>query len=467
MSVERVHAFGDDALGDHDAVGIATQIRIGALGAEEVSRAAIARAERVEPVLGAIAFPAFDEPITGAPDGLFAGVPTFIKDNTDVRGLPTSAGSLTFPPKPATAHQVLTQLFLGAGTTLLGKSRMPEFGFNASTEFAEAEPTRNPWVTEHSAGASSGGAAVLVAAGVVPIAHANDGGGSIRIPAAACGLVGLKPSRGRVIQNERARRMPIDILADGVVSRSVRDTATFLAAAERHWSNPALPPLGLVSGPEKRRLRIGLIIDSPTGVPTCAQTRAAVTDTARTLEKLGHHVDPIDIPIDDTFVQDFVDYWGMLAFVVGTTGRFILDRDFDATKLDGLSRGLLERYRRGLLRTPAILRRLRRVRRDYARLFVGHDLVLSPVLAHVTPPLGHLRPTVPFDELLDRLLKYVAFTPLNNVSGGPAIALPTGAAANGLPIGVHVSAAHGKEQTLLELAYELEQATPWRRIQDN
>jgi amidase len=464
--MERVHAFGDDALGDHDAVGVATLLRIGAVSVEEVTQAAIARAERVEPVLGAIAFPAFDKPITGAADGLFAGVPTFIKDNTNVRGLPTSAGSLTFPPRPAAAHGVTTRLFLDAGVTVLGKSRMPEFGFNASTEFAEGDPARNPWNTEYSAGASSGGAAVLVASGVVPIAHANDGGGSIRIPAAACGLVGLKPSRGRVIQNERARRMPIDILADGVVSRSVRDTATFLAAAERHWRNPALPPLGLVDGPAKRRLRIGMLVDSPTGVPTDAQTRAAVTDTARTLEKLGHHVDPIEIPIDDTFVQDFVDYWGMLAFFVGTTGKFILDREFDATKLDGLSRGLLEHYRRNLLRTPAILRRLSRARHDYARLFNWHDLVLTPVLAHVTPPLGHLRPTVPFDELLDRLVKYVAFTPLNNVSGGPGIALPTGAAANGLPIGVHFSAAHGKERTLLEIAYELEQATPWRKIQN-
>lgn len=141
-------------------------------------------------------------------------------------------------------------------------------------------------------------------------------------------------------------------------------------------------------------------------------------------------------------------------------------RSFDPAALDPFTHGLIARYRRALPRTPVFLRRLRRVRQDYATLFTRHDVLLSPVLAHVTPELGWLSPTVPFDQLLQRLLDYVAFTPLNNVAGSPAIALPVGSSARGLPIGVHLSVAHGDERTLLELAYALEADRPWRRIQD-
>ncbi|MEJ3656068.1 amidase [Actinomycetes bacterium KLBMP 9759] len=462
----RVHAFTDDALGDHDAVAVASLIRSRSVSAGEVARAAAERARRVDPVLGAIAFAAFENGPMGPSDAPLGGVPTFIKDNTDVFGMPTAVGSVAFQPKPAPRSGAVAEQILSTGVRVLGKSRMPEFGFNASTEFETGTPSRNPWNPEYSTGASSGGAAALVAAGVVPIAHANDGAGSIRIPAACCGLVGLKPSRGRVVPSEHGSKLPINLVTDGVVTRSVRDTAAYLAAAEQHWHNPTLPPLGLVRGPAYRPLRIGLLLESPTGVRTCQQTKATVLEVAATLEGLGHRVEPAAVPIDETFVEDFVDYWGMLAFLVAAGGRFVLDRGFDPARMDGLSKGLRERYRHAILRTPGIVHRLSKVRQTYARLFERHDLVLSPVLAHVTPKLGHLSPTVPFVELLPRLLNYVAFTPLNNVAGGPGISLPTGRSREGLPIGVHFSAAHGQERTLIEIGYALEQARPWRRIQD-
>ncbi|MDV6014276.1 amidase [Haloechinothrix sp. LS1_15] len=463
----RVHAFTDDALADHDAVAIAERIREGEVSAAEVAEAAVARSERVEESLRGVVYGDDRRAVSTAPaDGPLAGVPTFVKDNTDVRGMPTNHGTSAFVARPSRQHGPFTRQYLSTGMTVLGKSRLPEFGFNATTEFQDAEPTRNPWHTGYSSGASSGGAAALVAAGVVPIAHANDGGGSIRIPAACCGLVGLKPSKGRHIDGEQARSLPINIISEGVVTRSVRDTAAFWDAAERYWRNPELPPIGRVEGPARRRLRIGLVFDSVGGVSACPQTRATVENTAAALEKLGHDVEPVPLPIDAGFIEDFTTYWGLLSFLARTFGKRALGRDFDARKLDGLSVGLYRRYRRAMLRTPAMLYRLSRIKQRCARMFTHHEVVLSPVLAHVTPELGYLSPTVPFETLLARLQSYVAYTPLNNVAGTPAISLPTGEADNGLPIGVQLSAAYGDERTLLEVAYELEGHTPWRRIQD-
>jgi amidase len=460
-----VHAFTDDVLADHDAMALAGLIRSGEISAAEAAKAAVARAQQVDPTLRAVQFAA-DEVSQPSTEGPFAGVPTYVKDNTDVRGLPTGHGSAAFVPKPAPRTGPFAAQLLSTGLAVLGKSRLPEFGFNASTEFMSAEPTRNPWHPDYSSGASSGGAAALVAAGVVPIAHANDGGGSIRIPAACCGLVGLKPSRGRHLDGDQARALPINIISEGVVTRSVRDTATFFAAAERFWRNPALPPLGLVQGPAERRLRIGLLTESVGGIRTDAETRAAVEATAAALTGMGHEVEPVALPIDERFIRDFSLYWGLLAFLASAFGKRTFGPSFDPGKLDGLSSGLRRLYRRELLRTPSTLLRLSRVKQAYATMFLRHEVVLSPVLAHVTPAIGVLSPRQPFDELLDRLTRYVAFTPLNNVAGSPAISLPTGATAGGLPIGVQLSAAYGDERTLLELAFALEQARPWRRIQD-
>ncbi|WBP85486.1 amidase [Kitasatospora cathayae] len=467
MADERVHAFTDDALGAHDAVALAALVRAGEVNPRELVAAAVARAGRIDGALLPVAHASYDRPRISREGigGPLWGVPTYLKDNVDLRGLPTAMGSEAFRARPARRNARFTDQLLSTGLAVLGKTRLPEFGLNASTEFATAQPVRNPWKTSHSPGASSGGAAALVAAGVVPIAHANDGGGSIRIPAACCGLVGLKPTRGRLVTNAQGGKLPIDLVTDGVVTRSVRDTAAFFAAAERHHRNPKLPPLGLVEGPGERRLRIGLVVDSPTA-KTDEATRRAVEETAARLEAMGHRVVPTTLPFGEEFSRDFLSYWGYIAWVIAFTGRVMLDPSFRAGKLDGLTTGLRRSFQAEFPRTPGVLRRLRRAEAVYAGIFHEHDAILSPVLAHTAPPIGHLSPNVAFDELVERLLRYVAFTPVNNVTGGPGIALPAGATPSGLPIGVHLSAAHGQERLLLELAFALEADRPWRRIQD-
>ncbi|MET9673109.1 amidase [Streptomyces sp. NPDC006482] len=460
-----VHAFRDDALGEYDAVGLADAIRRGEVGAAEAARDAAERVRAVEARLHAVQVHAETPARTTGGGGAFAGVPTFVKDNTDHAGLPTGHGSAAFTPRAARRDAPFTRQFLSTGVTVLGKTRLPEFGFSPTTEYEGAEPVRNPWNTDYSAGGSSGGSAALVAAGAVPIAHANDGGGSIRIPAACCGLVGLKPTRGRVVANDQSRQLPLDLVSDGVVSRSVRDTAAFLAAAERYRRNPKLPPVGLVEGPAERRLRIGFLPDSPSGVTSDTATRAAVMETVARLERLGHVVEPVEFAIDPRFTDDFLTYWGMLSFLIGATGR-TLGPGFDRRRMDGLSRGLREEYLRNWHRTPGVLRRLKRTKEAYAAGFRGLDLVLSPVLAHTTPRIGHLSPAVPYTTLIERILAYVAFTPVDNVVGTPSISLPAEATEDGLPVGVMFAGRPGSERTLLEVAFELEADRPFRRIQD-
>jgi amidase len=468
VSGSRVHVFADDALGTRDATGVAAAIRDGEISALDAVDAAIARAERLAARVEAIAYADFEAARARAaairPNGAFSGVPTFVKDNVDVRGLPTNHGTRAYAGRRATVDDAIARQYLAQGVIPLGKSKLPEFGFNASTEYAEDPPTANPWDPAYSAGASSGGSAALVAAGAVPIAHANDGGGSIRIPAAACGLVGLKPSRGRVLATRSSRSLPLRIVSDGVLTRTVRDTAGFLAAAERYRRNRALPPIGRVDGPASTRLRIGVLLDSPTGHPTDDETRAAVRRAADELADLGHDVTPLRPPVTGQFVEDFTLYWGMLAFLVASTGRWALGRDFDRTRLDNLSTGLRRMFGRSATRVPPALYRLRRSTRLYQQSFTDHDVVMSPVLSHTTPELGHLSPRQPFERLLDRLQRYVGFTPLNNTAGGPAMSLPLGRTATGLPIGVHFSAPIGAERRLLALAYEIEQAHPFPTI---
>lgn len=462
----RVHAFTDDVLADHDATALAALLRSHQVKHEEVVEAAIARAERLQPVVNGVHFADYERART-APmqDGVFGGVPTFVKDNVDVLGLPTNHGSAAFTADPAEHDGPFVTQYRALGFTLLGKSRLPEFGFSASTEYAGSEPVRNPWNPDYSAGASSGGSAALVAAGVVPIAHANDGGGSIRIPAAACGLVGLAPTRRRLVPDASDRVLPVDIIRQGVVTRSVRDTARFHAAAEQVRPARRLPGIGMVTGPAERRLRIALITESPAS-EVDAQTRRTVEQNARLLEELGHRVEPADPPVDARFGDDFARYWSLLALLISLGGRRVMHRDFDAAATENLTQGLAGRARRELRKLPGTILRLRATTALYRQVFQEYDVVLSPVLTHTTPLLGHLDPTLEFEELFDRLHRYVGFTPLNNTSGGPAISLPMGMTDQGLPIGCHFSADLGDERTLLELAYELEQARPWRRIQD-
>lgn len=468
------HAFTDDALGSDDATALAERVRRREVSAAELAEAAIARAQAIEPQINGLIARDYDRALAAArhfdtrepseASGYFAGVPTVIKDNTDIKGLPTGHGSAAVPASVANRTSPFALQMLDQGFVCLGKSTLPEFGFNATTEPAHRSPSRNPWNLDYSTGASSGGSAALVAAGVVPVAHANDGGGSIRIPAACCGLVGLKPSRGRLIDNDAARTLPINIIADGIVSRSVRDTAHFMEQAERYFRPPGLPAIGRNEGPTGKTLTIGLVLDSINGHATDDDTRRTVERTARQLEKLGHRIVPMDVPVANSFPEDFALYWALLAFGVKANGRTLIHPGFDKRQVDGLTEGLARKFRKQFYRLPAALWRLRRSYQHYARAMAGFDAVLTPVLGHTTPPLGYLSPTVPFDILFERLTRYVGFTPLANATGAPAIALPMGITRENLPVSVQFMGQHGGERTLLDIAFTLESEVGWSAL---
>lgn len=465
--MRHVHAFGDDALGHFDAVGVAEAINSGRVSRAEVVDAAIARTEAVNGELNGLALNAFDraraQAAAPAQRGYFSGVPTFIKDNVDVGGLPTMRGTDAWPPRPAVTDSEFTRVYLATGMTAVGKTRMSEYGFSASAEHPRLGAVRNPWNTDHTAGASSSGSAAFVAAGVVPIAHANDGGGSIRIPASCNGLVGLKPSRGRLPLDKEVRQMPIRIVANGVLSRSVRDTAAFYAEAERIWPAAKLPSIGDVKHAGTKRLRIAVVTRSL--LRECSpEIRELTLKSAALLEELGHRVDHLEKPpVPSSFVTDFVLYWGLLALGQIQQNKRTFD-GFDVNRLDNLSRGLDRHARRNLHRVPLALLRLSRARRHTERLARTYDAVLTPTLADETPRIGYLDPTADYEQIIDRLQDWVAFTPLQNVTGEPAISLPLGLSANGLPVGMMFSAPLGHEARLLELAYEIEAAQPWARI---
>ena len=466
--MRRVHAFGDDALGDLDAVGLADAIRAGSVGRAEVIEAAIARTEAVDPVLNGTAHKAYQQAraaASGSPAaGFFSGVPTFLKDNVDIAGQPTMHGTDAWTPWNATSDSEFTRLYLATGVAPVGKTQLSEFGFSASAEHPRLGPVRNPWDTDYSAGASSSGSAAFVAAGVVPIAHANDGGGSIRIPASCNGLVGLKPSRGRLPLDPHLRRLPVGIVANGVVTRSVRDTAAFYREAERIWRNPKLAPVGDVTRPGRQRLKIAVVTRSVQR--ECSpKVRELTLKAAAVLEELGHRVEYLDRPpVPASFVEDFVLYWGFLALAQIRTGRHMFGKTFDRARLDPLTHGLARNTGRNIHRLPLAIVRLRRIRRRTTELFGTYDALLTPTLADETPRIGHLAPT-DYHQVIDRLIDWVSFTPLQNVTGEPAISLPLAQSAEGMPVGMMLSADLGQEALLLELAYELEEARPWARIQ--
>jgi amidase len=469
--MRRVHAFGDDALGDLDAVGLSAAIRADWISRADVVEAAIARAEAVNPVLNGLAYRAFDqaratataEPAPGF-SRFFEGVPTFIKDNVDVAGQPTMRGADAWEPFDAVTDSEFTQLYLATGPTSLGKTQMSEFGFSASAEHPRLGPVRNPWDTDYTAGASSSGSGAFVAAGVVPIAHANDGGGSIRIPASCNGLVGLKPSRGRLPLDPELRRMPVGIVANGVLTRSVRDTAAFYREAERIWRNSRLAPVGDVTGPGRQRLRIAVVTRS-VHRECSPQLRELTLKSAGLLEELGHRVEHLEQhPVPAGFSDDFVLYWGFLALMQVRTGRRVFGKTFDRTRLDALTLGLERHTSRNLHRLPRVIMRLRGMRRRSAEFFRTYDAVLTPTVADETPRIGYLAPT-DYQQLMQRLIDWVAFTPWQNVTGDPAISLPLTQTADGMPVGMMLAADVGQEALLLELAYELEEARPWARIQ--
>jgi len=466
VSDNRIHAFGDDALGTRDAVGLVEALHAGEVSIPEVVEAAIARAQRVQPELNGIAHETFDRAREEAREprpGFFAGVPTWIKDNVDVAGLPTMNGTDAWAPVPAEKDGDFARMYLATGLVPLGKSQLSEFGFSPSAEHPRIGPVRCPWDTRHPAGASSAGSAAMVAAGVVPIAHANDGGGSIRIPASVNGLVGLKPTRDRLAQDAVMRQMPVRIISDGVVTRSVRDTAAFFREAEKVYRALHLPPIGDLTRPGRGRLRIGVHTEGVARGATPEVTELTLK-VAAVLEELGHRVEHVDAPLEGSFPDDFLLYWSSMALFLKRTGRRLHGRSWTPANLDNISHGLARHARRNLHRMPGAIRRLRRSRLAAAGFFEQYDVALTPTLAARTPELGWLDPTQDYELVMDRILDWVAFTPLQNATGDPAISLPLATTADGLPQGMMFGAGAGREATLIELAYELEEALPFARI---
>lgn len=460
---ERKDQKASNDLAELDAVETASRIKSGALGAAEAVDAAIERAGRIDKKINAIAFKTFDRArdSAGKTSGPWAGVPSFVKDLDDVTGVPSGFGSRAFPGYKGTAQTPLVDTFLGLGVISLGKSTTPEFGLTATTEPLSTGVTRNPWNPDHSTGGSSGGAAALVASGVVPVAHASDGGGSIRIPASCCGNVGLKMSRGRHPKARPETAGPFSISVHGVQSRTVRDTAAVIAAFEAATPDSGLAEVGLVTGANARRLRVGLVTRGPYGRPVDAEVVEATRAAAKICEELGHNVEEIDLSIAPGVEEAFMLYWAKNAWIAITRWEEISHLKRSGLAFEPFTLGLVEHYETHQGEFDAAVTRLLALTPEFNAIIEPYDVYLSPVAAAPPPPIGYLGPKLTYDEHLPRVLDYAQFTGIFNVIGAPAISLPLSMSKAGLPIGAMFGARVGDEKTLLELAYELEEAAPW------
>lgn len=451
-------------LADLDGVATAAAIRSGQLTAREAIEAAIARAQALEPSLNAIVTEDYERArarAAAAPGGPFAGVPSFVKDLDDLRGLPTRSGSRSFGLSPATGQGPYVDALERAGLVFLGKSSTPEFGLTGSTEPLLHGPTRNPWNLDYSPGGSSGGAAALVAARVVPIAHATDGGGSIRVPASCCSLFGLKPSRGRTVPLGRPTGI-VEIASSHAVSVSVRDSAHWLAFTERTGAERVFEPIGIVGAPSARRLRIGLDLEPLAGNALDPEVRAAIEDTARKCEALGHRVERAPLPLPKReLLSAFMLYWSSGAAMVADGLEKRLGRPLTDADLEPWTLGLRDYFRARRDGFETAVAMIRSTSAACAAFHERYDVLLTPVATRLPFRIGELAPDLPFVTHFERATSYVGFTPIQNGAGTPAMSVPLHWSKTGLPIGSHFAAKAGDERTLLELAFELEVAHPW------
>lgn len=467
---KRVCAFTNDALGTMDAVAVAEAIANKQISVAEATEAAIARAEKVNGELNAIVLKTYDDArkYNGlVKEGDLYGVPSFIKDNDNISGYPTQLGTGAFSAKKARRNSKFVNQFLSTGVSYLGKSTLPEFGLICSTENEKWGITRNPWNTDYTTGGSSSGSAALVASGVVPIATANDGAGSIRIPAACCGLVGLKPSRRRLVNMDGSELMPLQIVHQGVLTRSVRDTAAFYAAAEKFYRNPRIPETGHVKHAGKQRLRIAFFNNPAEGKAgrQDADTYRTQLEIAKLLQSLGHTVEQIDLPIDiDAMSHHYLNYYGFMAYMISHWGKLIVNAKVDHGELEPFTLGLSQQFKKNAFQTPGSIRALRQTGRKAEELYQKYDVLMTPVVSHKTPQIGYFSTSLPYEEIARRAVDYASYAALQNVTGAPAISLPLGISDNDMPLGVHFTAPYGLDKRLLELAYELEEAKPFRLI---
>lgn len=446
-----------------DGVAQAELVARGELPATALLDACAERIAALNPLIGAI--PTLDrERARAVPPGPgpFAGVPFLVKDVTAYPGLPWTMGSRLFARNVAAEPTPYSARIDGAGLVVIGKTATSEFGLLGSTETLLHGVTHNPWDLSYSAAGSSGGAAAAVAAGLVPLAHANDGGGSIRIPASVCGLFGFKPSRGRCVRASPGASDFEAITSDHCVSRSVRDSALFLSMTEDREA--ALPPVGFVREPLSRPLRIATWTRTAIGEEPEPAVRRAYDEAVALCESLGHRVEAIAPPqVDGRALGDafFVVAGAAVAGVADMVGQ-MRGRAVERDELEPFTRSVGERYRR---RGPAALAWARAefagcVER-YLAATANFDVVLTPTLATAPWRLGHLSPIVPHDELIRRTARAVGYTPIHNIAGCPAMSVPLHVSPDGLPIGTMFAAAPGADALLLALAYQLEAARPW------
>src|SRR3954454_23425539 len=463
-----------------DATALARLVRSGEASARELAEAAIARIEELNPRLNAVITPLFEKGLAAAdgdlPDGPFRGVPLLVKDlGCFTAGDPLHEGMSFLKDLGWTEERDswLAGRFREAGMVILGKTNTPELGILPTTEPQAHGPTRNPWDAGRSPGGSSGGSAAAGAAGMVPLAHPNDGGASIRIPASACGLVGLKPSRGRVSLAPDFGDMMTGLVADLCVARSVRDVARLL-----EWvSDP--PPGEPYVAPARERpyteeigadpggLRVGLMTDAPGGEieihPDCV---AAAEAAGELLQSLGHsversHPDALD---DEAYIPSFLVRWTSgiaweLDYWSRKTGKEIGPEDVEPATWALAAAG---REHRGADYLGALEYHQLVTRRAAEWWAGGYDLLLTPTMGEPPTPLGTFEPEPdnPASALM-RAVPTATFTAGFNTTGQPAISLPLNWTSAGLPIGVQLAAAYGREHVLLRIASQLEEAQPW------
>ncbi|MFC9788530.1 amidase [Rhodococcus sp. NPDC127528] len=450
-----------------DAVGLRALIRTGEVTAAEVEALARRALAAADADLNALTLPLFEPALTSAPDGPLAGVPLVVKDSGPfARGIPFTLGSRALRGAVAGVDHEMMSRFRAAGLVTLGQTTAPELGLSFATETVRYGPTRNPWAPDRGVGGSSGGSAALVAAGAVPLAHGNDGAGSLRVPASCCGLVGLKPSRGRTPGGPLAGEVGFGQVYEFGLTRTVRDAAHLLDAVsgpivgEKYAATPPARAYAIEVCGDPGRLRIA--VDTGAPVPVDPQVAGVTADVGRVLEWIGHDVTIAALEIDPADVVEAC----MLTAVSTGAAMLRAPRRPDPTLLEAVSRAVLaEAASFTALDVMAGIDAQHRVTRQVGRFFARNDLLLTPTLAQLPLPHGTLdydNPDYTVRDWLRRIFEFGPFTAAFNVSGHPAISLPLGLSREGLPIGVQLVAAHGREDLLLRVAAQLEEAAPWR-----
>jgi amidase len=458
-----------DEYAGYDAVGLRALMASGEVSAAEVEDTARRALDAADEVVNGLAIPLFPAALDHAGDGPFSGVPFLIKDSGPMaEGVPFFCGSRSIPGIRARHDHDLMARFRAAGLATLGLTTTPELGISFATESLKYGPTRNPWDPERGVGGSSGGAAALVAAGAVPVAHGNDGAGSIRIPASCCGLVGLKPSRGRTPCGPDSGEPLFGTVYEFALTRTVRDAAHLLDAVagpgvgDKYAAPPPAGPYTAELGRDPGRLRVAVTAQAWSGAAVDPEVATAAVRVGQVLEGLGHTVDTASPAVD--WESAVHAQKGELA---GIAAPFLMaPRRPDPAALEAVSRRVLaDAAELSALDLIATFDAQNRVTRSVAAFFTGYDLLVTPTLGRLPAPHGTLRQDDPdhtVDSWLRAILDYGPFTSLFNISGLPAVSLPLAQSAGGLPIGVQLVAGYGREDLLFRVAARLEEAMPWK-----